>query len=286
LIGALPFTTTTIDAGDPSASDTVNLSGATGPVNINLANLTVTGFGGTVSLLGVEHLNVSAGANAITVSGRTTADSFSVTPTGADTATIAVAGLNLTINTDNTGDLTIDGLGGNDTIEVIGTDAIDTVTVTYGGATTTVATTGAKTVTVPNSASEDTLQIETLNGADTITLVNTAAITTVVNGGDPETVDTMVYTVGGNARVTQGAVSTSGLIDQTGGSNVSYSGLQLVSMNSQTADSTLTVRGTDDDDSITVGLSGITAVWTNDGTTVRYNQNSGNFGTVAVQGRL
>src|SRR5262249_25641998 len=52
-----------IEGGDPSASDTVNLSGATGAVTVSLGsaalstNTTVSGYGSLVTLTGVEVVN-------------------------------------------------------------------------------------------------------------------------------------------------------------------------------------------------------------------------------------
>src|SRR5262249_25086550 len=92
LVGAIE-----VQGGDPSASDTINFTGSGGAVDVDLAAQTVTEFGfAPVSFTGVEVLNVSAGGGAITVFGTTRADNVTVTPTGANTATLTAAGLNLT----------------------------------------------------------------------------------------------------------------------------------------------------------------------------------------------
>ena len=63
--GATNFTGITVEGGDPSASDTVNLTGATGAVAVNFGdstlgtNTTITGYGSTVTLSGVEVANLS-----------------------------------------------------------------------------------------------------------------------------------------------------------------------------------------------------------------------------------
>ena len=136
IAGTLPYATVTVDGGNPSASDVVNLSGATGAVVIDLAAQAVTGYGGTVSLLGVEVLNASTGGNSITVTGTGNPDAITATPTGTNTATIVVAGLNLTINTTNTSTLLIDAAAGNDTVTVQGTSGSDTIAVVRGATTT------------------------------------------------------------------------------------------------------------------------------------------------------
>ena len=61
LHGSLPYTATTV-----SGDSIMDLSGATGPVTVNLAdstmptNTTITGYGGTVTLIGVDVANLDA----------------------------------------------------------------------------------------------------------------------------------------------------------------------------------------------------------------------------------
>ena len=149
-----------VDGGNPSASDTVNFTGTGGGVTIDLAAQTVTQAGlAPVSLSGVEVLNVNAGAGAITVLGSTGDDNATVTPTGTDTATITAAGLNLTVNTTNSGVLTLNGLAGSDHLAVNGTQAGETITVT--GALVTIA--GRKTV---NYAGAENLRVNGQAGSD------------------------------------------------------------------------------------------------------------------------
>src|SRR5205823_4896501 len=104
--------------GEPGAgSDTVNFTGTGNAVTVDLATLTVSEVGGsTVTLNGIETLNVNAGAGNIFINGRGSAETFNVTPTAADTATITATGVTLTVNTNNTGRLRFIGFGGNDTV--------------------------------------------------------------------------------------------------------------------------------------------------------------------------
>ncbi len=89
LTGALLYNTTIVDGGNPSGSDVVNLTGATGAVTLNLADSTVptdttiTGYGGTVTLTGVEVANLDANGNTLTVVGTPGVDQIAVTPTSA-----------------------------------------------------------------------------------------------------------------------------------------------------------------------------------------------------------
>ncbi len=130
------------------------------------------------------------------------------------------------------------------------------------------------------------LNIQTLTGTDTVNLVNRAGTTVNIDGGDPISGDVLNVTVPVNARFTQGARATDGLIDNSGVGDINVTNMELVGISSATAASTLTIRGTDDNDTIAVGLVGITAAWINDGAVIRYNVANTNFTGVVVQGRF
>ncbi len=88
--GGIPFTGGLfLDGGDPSASDTVNLSGATGPVTVGLANNTVAdsltiigGYGTNVTLDGIELVNLALAGNTLAVTANSPDDTTTYTPTG------------------------------------------------------------------------------------------------------------------------------------------------------------------------------------------------------------
>jgi hypothetical protein len=118
LTGGLPYTSTTVEAADP----TINLAGATGAVTVNLGdstsivnpNTTITGYGGTVTLIGVTvaNLDVTGGFD-LTAVGTAQNDSIDYTPTGPSAGTFSNTGLNTTFNfTNATGAFTIDGGAG------------------------------------------------------------------------------------------------------------------------------------------------------------------------------
>src|SRR5262249_23126600 len=73
----------------------------------------------TVAFAAVETLNASAGTATLTVLGTSGPDAFTVTPTGANAATIQVTGPFPVINTTNAATLTIDPAGGADTVTVL-----------------------------------------------------------------------------------------------------------------------------------------------------------------------
>ena len=149
--GSIPFTSGLYLDGDA----TVNLTGATGAVTVNLGNstlstnTTITGYGGTVTLVGIDTANLNANGNTVAVVGTTGADQIAVTPTAAASATIqaysggtaqnaqggtlaSLTPLGPVFNATNvstaTGGFTINGNGGSDHLFVEGTqnaDAID-----------------------------------------------------------------------------------------------------------------------------------------------------------------
>ena len=269
-----------IEGGDSDPlTDTLNYTAPAGDattIDLGLATIT-SGLGANlVTYSGIERINEtsSGAASTLTIVGTAGPDSLTYTPTSTTGGTVALLGAIPVVNfTGVGGTFTLDAagpVGGTDTVSVLGADGVDTVTVTYGAVTTTVAVNTFKPVSLP-TANTEALVLRTFEGGDTITLTGTATIATNIDAGDPISGDTLNYTVTGSARVSQGAVSTSGLIDQTGGSNVSYSNVEVLAMNSSTAASTLTVRATHDNDTIAVGNIGIIAVWINDGTVVRYN---------------
>ena len=100
----------------------MNLSGATGPVTVNLAdntpgsanpNTTITGYGGTVTLIGVVTANLSTNGNSLLVNGTSLNDNTTYTPTGTSAGTFTNAGLATVFNfAGDTSTFTISGQGG------------------------------------------------------------------------------------------------------------------------------------------------------------------------------
>ena len=141
IAGAHPFATIIVDAGDPSASDTTVLTAATGPVTVNLAdpelntNTTVTGYGGTISLLGVERANLDVAGNTLTVVGKSNDDEITYTPTGPAAGNFSAAGLNTAFSfTTATSTFTVGGGAGGlaDTLIVRGSNGRDRFQIDQG----------------------------------------------------------------------------------------------------------------------------------------------------------
>jgi Ca2+-binding RTX toxin-like protein len=116
-----------VDGGNPSASDVVNLTGATAAVTVNFGDNTVSGYGSPIELIGVEVLNANAGTNDATVVGTTGDDTLDVTPTGADAVTFRLAssdpavGSSPVVNLSAIGNMNLDGAAGTNALVFNGT---------------------------------------------------------------------------------------------------------------------------------------------------------------------
>src|SRR5262249_34106422 len=109
--GAVPYTTTNINAGGPSASDLANLNGnCAAAIDAQIGNsdgtAIVKGGGlGTVTLSGVEVANLKAATQNLNVSTTAGADVLVATPTGANAATLRANNVSPTVNGTSIGTL-------------------------------------------------------------------------------------------------------------------------------------------------------------------------------------
>ncbi|MBS0265809.1 MAG: VCBS repeat-containing protein, partial [Planctomycetes bacterium] len=168
----------TIDAGAPSASDTVILNGTAGADVLNLSDLTVDFDAMTISLIAVENLtvNLGAGNDSVTIGGNSVPEDLKVFGE-ADDDTIQV---NYPFSA---GTLLVDGGTGTANALIVNTtDLVDVVTVSA----TTIQVAGSTTTQYQNFA---TLSLSTNVGADQVTVLNThAGLTTISTGDDDDTV--------------------------------------------------------------------------------------------------
>ncbi len=117
-IGTLPYANINVNG---SGGSTLNLSGATGAVTVNLADntphsanpkTTIMGYGGTVTLVGVDTANLDTAGNSLLVNGTSLNDNTTYTPTGASAGTFTNAGLATVFNfAGDTSTFTISGQG-------------------------------------------------------------------------------------------------------------------------------------------------------------------------------
>jgi Ca2+-binding RTX toxin-like protein len=219
-----------LEGGDPSASDVLNFTGdGTGAVTEDLGAQTIaeTGFG-TVTLSGIELVNLNAGGAALTIQGTANADTMRYTPTGVAAGIVTLDGLNQVTNFTNAGGtFTLDPLGGSDTVVVNGTSVGDTIDVVRGSPFTTVQVDGMQTVRVDGNA--EALSILAGLGDDTINVSGSENETALnVDGGLPTASDTLNVT-SGNVTVNLGNTNDSGVLNTNEG-NINYTGIEAINL--------------------------------------------------------
>jgi hypothetical protein len=284
LAGGLPYTNTIIDDGA-----IVNLTGATGPVTVNLAdtttatNTTITGYGGTVTLTGVDVANLDAGTNPVSVNGSAANDNLAVTPTGTNSATAQDNGTETVFNFSNTASFTTDLLGGTNTVVVNGTSGSDTIGVVRGAVTTTVSVNALLPVNIA-SADATALTVATGLGTDTINVSGAAGPALTVLGGQTPAADILnvTNTAAGTTTYLPGATNDSGTLSN-GDGTISFGGIRSVFDTAATATDTLLVFGTNGDDTMTAAHVGPNNVaWVNSQAPIVF----GGFGTLTLNGRF
>ncbi|MDD4891110.1 MAG: hypothetical protein PHU85_14405, partial [Phycisphaerae bacterium] len=251
--GPQSYTTINLVGGDPSGSDVATVAGdasAALTVTLGIATPTATGGGlGAINLSGIETVNASNGAAAINIDGGTGPDSFVVTPTGANTATVQANGASPVVNTTNTGALLIQAAGGgSNSLTVNATGAVDTIDADISAAT---INTGLKVVTY-TAANIDAVTVNSLAGADAIT-VTPGAEPLFVDGGDPIGVlpgdQLTVVATGGTVTYAAGPETDQGGINVGANGTVSWDNIETVNVSGP---SSVLVTGTNGDDDITV----------------------------------
>ncbi len=221
----------------------------------------VVSGGGLVptTLSGVGIANITADGANITVDGTTGPDSFTVTPTDNNSATITNNTTSPQRNTTDGATLTIDPLAGNDTVTVVGTSVGNTVNVVNNAATTTVGIVGFQTVGVVTGHTE-ALVVQGGLGSDTINVSGTGGPSLTVNGGLPENgsgvqngqpgdVLNITNTNNGATTVMPGATDTSGTITTPDGTT-SFENIEMVNLTAAAAADTLLMDGTTGSDLI------------------------------------
>ncbi|MFO0943474.1 MAG: dockerin type I domain-containing protein [Pirellulales bacterium] len=126
-----------IDGGNPSASDSVNLSGAIAAVTANLGTKThtispsVSGYGAIVSLTGIEVANLNATGQSLTVVGSAEDETVTVTPSVGGGGTVNAGSHNPVIHYTGAlaNTLNVDLAGGINQLTVVATSLADVVTV-------------------------------------------------------------------------------------------------------------------------------------------------------------
>jgi len=217
--GSLPYGNTYVEGSDPI----VNLSGATGAVGVLVGNTAIpssntliSGYGGQITLIGIDTANIDASNaahtidNTVFVTGTSQPESFVYTPTGTNAGTLTDSGMDTVFNFSNVSGtvsgFTLDPFGGSDTVTVNGTSSADSQTALVNGSDTTVRTNGllavdtvtadTESLVIASGNGDDQLTVDASNGPVTIPLVydgGTGRDTLQLTGG---TASTDAYTPG------------------------------------------------------------------------------------------
>jgi hypothetical protein len=185
-----PYTHVVLAGGDsPDNGDTVTLN-ATADTTVtlggNVASFVGGGFSGSTLIVpGIQDVALNAGANTITVDGTANDDRFVVTPTAGNIATIYVNEHAPVLTTNNSGSLKINaGGGGQDTLDVVLSNASETVTVNSNFVRT---VRGALTEAIDYTvANVDALRVFGAEGTDEFNVtVDSFTPSIFIDGGDP-----------------------------------------------------------------------------------------------------
>ncbi len=261
-----------INGGNPSSgSDVLNINGAGAAVNVNLAagTITETGFS-TVTYTGIETANVNTATADLNFAGTAGDDSLSVTPTGANAATVRLISSNPAIsappvfNSSAIGALNIDLLGGSDTLQVLGTSSDDIIAVDRTAST--VQVNALQTVTITSEA----IVVSGDLGDDITNVTGAGAAGLTVDGGQPSASDTLNVTTA-DATVTYGTDPATGTVN-----DISFLGIEAIGLTG-TGIGTLSVNGTNGDDAINQAGNSVTV---NNGAVVTFN----NYATLDLNG--
>ena len=171
---------------------TVNPAG--GAVTVDLAARTIQGFASAsatslIGINGIPTVNVNVNGNVLTVNLTNGDDTLSYTPSGPNAGSLALAGVNQTLNVSGSGTFTVKPLDGNDTVTTYGTAAGDTVNVTVKP---TIAVQVGSSLTLNMPAAQiEKVGVSTLLGNDAInvSIFDTATASLFVDGGGPTTVN-------------------------------------------------------------------------------------------------
>ncbi len=292
--GPVPAGLTQIDlnGGNPSGDTRdraiLNGDGTAMTFTFGGAGSTVTGGGlGLVNLYTIEEADLNAGAGAITVIGDPTSETLTVQPTGANTAIITSTKASIEVRTNNTGTLTVDGGGGNDIVNVIGTPGNDVIGVARGPIT--IVTVNALKPVGVVAATTESLVISSGGGVDRVNVTGTGgpANLTIDNGapngtGNQSNVLTITNVTAGTTTVQPGPTDDSGVVLTPDG-NVNFTNTQSIVLTGAAATDTLVVLGTNGNDTIALqNLGGNNMAWVNNHAVTQFSS----FGTVTLNGRF
>lgn len=228
---------------------------------IDLAGLIISEDANRVSFEGVEKINqISSGAaSRLSVVSTLGLDNIDYTPTGPN-AGVVLSNNNLEVNFAGVGStFSINPVGGSDTVTVHGTDNADTISVVRAPQTL-VQVNGLKTVAIQTLTTEAIIIAGglgsddiTVSGYDDVALINHGPL--YIDGGDAGSPgDTLTINVEkGITTVNAGATLDSGTVSAPRNSDLSYTGIELLTINGKDALSDgIVINATNADNHITV----------------------------------
>ncbi len=252
---ALPYTNIVVNGSGTPDPDSLALVGNGTAVTVNVGTATPSASGGglgSVSISGVGIVNLNAGTGTVAVNGTSGADSITVTPIGAASATFQANGVvpifNLTNVSSAAGAFTVNGNGGSDQVFVEGTQGDDKITATG-------ALVSVNTLLGVNIAAIGHLELDGLAGNDTFDLTPSAGVSLFADGGDPIGTtpgDQVILHPVGVFAVEPGPTNDAGGLKDAGQQRVSWSHMESVTVIGGPGAGPALVTGTNGDDDITV----------------------------------
>ena len=268
-----------VDAGPPSGGDVAIVTAAEdGSVVVDLASRQLLHVGSRpIAVTGLDRIDLAAASRPVTVLGGSAPDSVTVRPTGISDAQISSTLLAGRIDLTGSGGLTIDTRDGADRLTVLGGSAAEVITVTRGTLPT-VRVGNLLAVTATDTV--EAIGVDGLEGADTLAVQGAGGPASLaVDGGLPPADGDVVQLQAAEATVTFDDPTTNGQLDGPGGA-LSFVGVQRVDVAGD-GSGTLTVRGTDGADIVTLGDPGTPSVRVNAGAAVTY----AGYPTLRIDGR-
>ena len=256
----------TVNGGDPSGSDRLVVNGAAATVSVTLDTQTIagaTGAGGAVPVVfgAIEELHVTAGASTtLSLSNTSGANpiEYTYTPGAAvDAGTIQNSVVPVSFTGFGAGavlDFNGDGLDGDDSLVVNGTDAIDQFVVAGASSDVTLTTAGLARARITHGNIEN-LTLNGLGADDRFFVTGAVSLTSLLlDGGGPSGSDAAILTADGASPVSLAFSTIPGTAALSGGGlgGVSVAGMEIVDLNAGGVAPTIVATSGDDEVTVTV----------------------------------
>lgn len=256
-----------VDGGPPSGGDVAVVTGRDSSIGLDLAASTITHTGDrAIAVAGLDRVDVDAVDRPVTVVGGGGPDRVTVRPTGSAAAQVTSDLDTTLLALSRTSNLLVSPGDGTDLVAVEGRTVADAITVQRGSVST---VTVGSLLGVRVDATTEALRVEGREGGDTMVVDGSGGPSALVlDGGSPAADGDLVRVVGSDIGVDFAVPATAGAIASPGGA-VAFEGMDGVNVVGDDT-GTLTVRGTDSPDTITLGEPGTPTVRVNTGAAVTH----------------